>query len=80
MEKTNKEMLTIIGKMIKKSDLKLNYIIENTGINRNRLGRLRTQKNTILTFKEGILLAETLNIPMTDFVEKFKTESLQELN
>jgi len=80
MEGAQTQVLTIIGKMIKKSDLKLNYIIENTGINRNRLVRLRTKENCVLTFKEGVLLAETLNIPFCDFVKKFKEQSLKGLN
>jgi transcriptional regulator with XRE-family HTH domain len=66
MVKLKTESLTAIGKIIHGTGLSLNYVIEKSGITRNRLSALRTSPTTILSFQEARQLAPVLRMTLDE--------------
>lgn len=66
MVKLKTDSLTVIGKVIHETGLSLNYIIEKSGITRNRLSALRTSPTAILSFEEARQLAPVLRMTLDE--------------
>ncbi len=66
MVKLKTDSLTAIGKVIHETGLSLNYIIEKSGVTRNRLSALRTSPTAILSFEEARQLAPVLRMTLDE--------------
>lgn len=75
MVKLKSEDLTQIGKVIGETGLSLNYVIEKSGISRNRLTNLRTSKSATLSFKEARQLAPVLKLSLEQLAQKIDEQN-----
>jgi hypothetical protein len=79
MVKLKTNSLTPLGKVIAETGLSLNFIIDKSGINRNRLVQLRTSDKSSILFSEAVVLAPVLKMSLDElskelFEEKTPTE------
>ena len=68
--KANK--LTSLGKLINQTGLALPFVIEKSGIDRNRLAYLRTKANAVLSLWEAYALAPIFRMTLDQFAEELK--------
>jgi transcriptional regulator with XRE-family HTH domain len=80
MVKLKTESLTAIGKIIHDTGLSLNYVIEKSGITRNRLSALRTSRTTILSFQEARQLAPVLRMTLDELAASLDATAAEEKN
>jgi hypothetical protein len=65
--KPNETALTALGKLIHQNGLAIPFVIAKSGINRNRLAYLRTNKSAILSIKEAQALAPVFKMTLDQF-------------
>ncbi len=65
--KPNETALTPLGTMIHQNGLAIPFVIAKSGINRNRLAYLRTNKSAILSIKEAQALAPIFKMTLDQF-------------
>ncbi len=70
MVKRQTEGLTGLGQLINEAGLALPFIIEKSGINRNRLVYLRTNPNAVLSLGEAQVLAPLFRMTLDEFAVK----------
>lgn len=80
MVKLKTESLTAIGKIVHDTGLSLNYVIEKSGITRNRLSALRTSRTTILSFQEARQLAPVLRMTLDELAASLDAAAAEEKN
>jgi|GEM_PF-2089045 len=70
MPKMKAGYLTELGSLISQKGLSITFVIENSGINRNRLVYLRTQPKAILSLEEAQALAPVFGMSLDSFAAK----------
>lgn len=68
--RTTVEDLTVLGLLISELGLALNFVIEKSGIERNRLVNLRTKPNAVLSFDEAKALAPVFKMSLDELATK----------
>ncbi len=64
--------LTPLGEFIKQTGFAVSFVIEKSGLSRNRLVHLRTNNNAVMSFWEGRALAPVFKMTMEEFAEELK--------
>lgn len=70
MPKNKPTYLSALGQLITNEGLSISFIIEKSGINRNRLGYLRTSPNAVLSLEEAGLLAPVFKLSIDELASK----------
>lgn len=79
MVKLKDEDLTPIGKVVHNTGLSLSYLIEKSGITRNRLRALRSVNSAILSFDEAQALAPALKMSLDELAKEIKKAKKEEV-
>ncbi|CAA9258330.1 MAG: hypothetical protein AVDCRST_MAG56-2553 [uncultured Cytophagales bacterium] len=63
---------TALGELINRHGFALPFVIEKSGIDRNRLAYLRTKANAVLSLWEAYALAPIFRMTLDQFAEELK--------